>query len=92
MTIVIQSSSYSGGYGSYTDLQRAFVALHLAKISPLGGGRFADGTGYIVLRQETEAPAALDALAQLGIVAVQLLPKPSLKRPAKRTVGALSVK
>jgi hypothetical protein len=51
-------------------LQRVFTILHTAFIRVHGGGRFMDGSGYIVLAREAECTAALAALAQAGINAL----------------------
>lgn len=36
----------------------AFLALHEPENRRLGHGRFADGTGYVVLQQDADAQAA----------------------------------
>lgn len=82
MIIVIQSSGYAGEPRGYAELQRAFGALHVAPIRLLGGGRFSDGTGYVVLTHETDAPVALAALSRAGIQASELRPTPRPKRAA----------
>ena len=57
------------------ELQRAFEALHGAQIRPLGGGRFLDGSYYVVLAHETDGPATLLALDKVGITASELKPR-----------------
>jgi hypothetical protein len=79
MIICIQSSSPRSDSGFDSSLQRAFNVLHAAKIRVLGGDRFMDGTGYVVLLDDAEAPAALAELIRLGIRASELRPKPSPK-------------
>jgi len=82
MIIVIESASSTGDSAVETELQRAFVALHVAKIRVLGGGRFRDGTGYVVLVNDSDAADALAALTRLGITASILRPTPRPKRAA----------
>jgi hypothetical protein len=74
MIISIQSSSPTGDSGFDSSLQRAFNVLRAAKIRVLGGDRFMDGTGYVVLLNDADAPAALTALVRLGIRASELRP------------------
>jgi hypothetical protein len=71
MTILIQSSKDARReFEVEQELQRAFTTLHAAFIKARGGGRFMDGSGYIVLAREADGPAALAALAQAGINAL----------------------
>jgi hypothetical protein len=72
MIILLQSSTRMSESGLEAALQRAFNVLGAAQIRVLGGGRFADGAGYIVLRDEADASATLTALTRLGIVASEL--------------------
>jgi len=57
------------------ELQRAFEILHSAQIRALGGGRFQDGSGYIVLAREADGRAALSALDNARIGASELKPR-----------------
>ncbi len=67
------------------ELQQAFTILRAALIRILGGGRFADGSGYVVLAFEADGLAALAALAEAGIQASELKPrKPSSSDPVSR--------
>jgi hypothetical protein len=69
--IIIQSSGDARReFEVEQELQRAFTTLHAAFIKARGGGRFMDGSGYIVLAREAECTAALAALAQAGINAL----------------------
>jgi hypothetical protein len=68
--IIIQSSGNAREFQVDQELQRAFTTLHAAFIKARGGGRFLDGSGYVVLARETEWPAALAALAKAGINAL----------------------
>jgi len=69
--IIIQSSKdASREFQVDQELQRAFTTLHAAFIKVRGGGRFMDGSGYIVLAREADGPAALAALAKGGINAL----------------------
>jgi hypothetical protein len=79
MIISIQSSSPTADSGFDSSLQRAFNVLRAAKIRVLGGDRFMDGTGYVVLLNDADAPVALTALVRLGIRASELRPKSSPK-------------
>jgi hypothetical protein len=64
------------------ELQRALALLHAALIRPLGGGRFLDGSNYIVLAFESDGSAALAALREAGIQASELKPiNPANSRP-----------
>jgi hypothetical protein len=78
MIIVIEGSSARQSAVD-TALQRAFSALHVSKIGVLGGGRFTDGTGYVVLVNDGDTAAALAALTRLDIGASVLHPSPSPK-------------
>ena len=79
MIIVIESAS-STGDSVDTELERAFVALHIAKIEVLGGGKFSDGAGYVVLCNDIDAPAAFTVLGDIGIAGFRLRPKSSPRR------------
>ena len=82
MIITIQSLSGSSESRADTELQRAFAVLHVAKIQVLGGGRFSDGTGYIVLANDTDTADGLAALTRVGMGATVLHPRPSPKHAA----------
>ena len=63
MIILIQSSGDPRSeFEVDQELQRAFSALHSARIRALGGGRFMDGSGYVVLAHDADGTAALAAL------------------------------
>jgi len=66
-------------------LQRALAALRAASIRTLGGDRFMDGTPFIVLARDSDGPAALEALEQLGIRALELKPlsDPDGRKPSR---------
>ena len=85
MIILLQSSIRMSEPGFEAALQRAFNVLSSAQIQVLGGGRFADGTGYVVLRDDTDASRALSALIRLGIAASQLRP---ISPPKKQHNGS----
>lgn len=55
-------------------LQRALATLRVAVVRTSGGGRFRDGSAYIVLALEADGPAALAALERAGIDAFELRP------------------
>jgi hypothetical protein len=80
MIISIQSSSPTGDSGFDSSLQRAFKVLHAAQIRVLGGDRFMDGTGYVVLLDDADAPAALSELIRLGLRASELRPRSNPKQ------------
>jgi len=61
------------------ELQRAFSALHSVRIRALGGGRFMDGSGYVVLAHDADGPAALAALEGARIRASELKPRIDLE-------------
>lgn len=67
------------------ELQRAFSALHGARIRALGGGRFMDGSGYVVLAHDADGPAALAALRGARIRASELKPQmdPNARKPSR---------
>jgi hypothetical protein len=69
--VVVQSS----GEPRREILRRAFEALHGAQIRVLGGGRFIDGSGYVVLAHDADLPDALAALDKAGIAAWELKPR-----------------
>ena len=76
MIILIQSSTDTHSvFQVDRELQRAFNALHSGRVRVLGGGRFMDGSGYIVLAHEEDGPAAFGLLATCGIGAVELKPR-----------------
>ena len=76
MIILIQSSTDTHRvFQVDRELQRAFNALHSGRVRALGGGRFMDGSGYIVLAHEEDGPGALAVLATSGIGAVELKPR-----------------
>lgn len=56
-------------------LQRAFATLRVARIRILGGGKFRDGSGFVVLAREADGPAALAALEGAGIGSSELKPR-----------------
>ena len=85
MIILLQSSIRMSEPGFEAALQRAFKVLSSAQIQVFGGGRFADGTRYVVLRDEVDASGALTALIRLGIAASQLHP---ISPPKKRHRGS----
>jgi len=64
------------------ELQRAFSTLHNARVRVLGGGRFMDGSGYVVLAHDADGPAALAALEATRIRACEL--KPHVDANARR--------
>lgn len=63
------------------ELQRAFTILRGALIRILGGGRFADGSAYVVLAFEADGFAALAALKDAGIQASELTPRKPSSNP-----------
>ena len=75
MIITIQSSD-DCRYEFEVDqqLQRAFAALRAASIRTLGGDKFMDGTGFIVLARDSDGPASLEVLEKAGIRALELKP------------------
>jgi hypothetical protein len=76
LIILIQSSGVARGeFGVDQELQRAFKILHVAGVRALGGGRFADGSGYVVLAREMDGPAALAVLEGGGVRALVLKPR-----------------
>lgn len=80
MVILIQSPGYARGeFDAELELERAFKVLHSARIQALGGGRFQDGSGYVVLAREADGPCALSALDKAGIGASELKPRIDLK-------------
>jgi hypothetical protein len=80
--ILIQSSGDPRGeFEVDQELQRAFSALHSARIRVLGGGRFMDGSGYVVLAHDADGTAALAALAGARIRATELKPRMDLEAP-----------
>jgi hypothetical protein len=90
VTILIESPGQARGeFDAERELQRAFDALHCTDIRVLGGGRFLDGSGYVVLACEADGPAALVALVQAGIKASELKPRTELEArksvPHRRT-------
>jgi hypothetical protein len=82
MIIVVESSSRLRESAVDTELQRAFVALHSAKIRMLGGGRFKNRDGCVVLANDADAVDALAALSLQGLSASVLQPTPSPPRAA----------
>jgi hypothetical protein len=79
--LVIQSS----GDPRREILRRAFEALHGAQIRVVGGGRFSDGSGYVVLACDADLPDALAALDKAGIVASELKPRTKPETPISAT-------
>jgi hypothetical protein len=84
--VIIQIQSSSDARTEFEvdhELQRAFNALHAAQIRALGGGRFMDGSGYVVLASDTDGPSALALLAISGIRAAELKPRlpPEARKP-----------
>jgi hypothetical protein len=75
--ILIQQSNATNEACGDAELQHAFAILHTAQIRVLGGGRFSDGAGYVVLSHETDAQAAFQALSRAGLIASQLRPTPT---------------
>ncbi|HXZ87919.1 MAG TPA: hypothetical protein VEF07_05075 [Candidatus Binataceae bacterium] len=85
MIILIQSSGDPRSeFEVDQELQRAFSALHSARIRALGGGRFMDGSGYVVLAHDADGTAALAALKGAGVRASELKPHvdPNARRPS----------
>lgn len=84
MIILIQSSGDARReFEVDQELQRAFTTLHDALIRTLGGGRFMDGSGYIVLAREADGSSALAALEGAGVRALELRPRtePETRKP-----------
>ncbi len=83
MILLIQSTGEPRGeFEVDQELQRAFSALHGARIRALGGGRFMDGSGYVVLAHDADGPAALVALQGARIRASEL--KPQIDRNVRK--------
>ena len=73
MRITIQPPGNAGSkLETDGELRRAFQVLRKALIRTRGGGKFADSSAAIILSRETDAPDALAALKQAGILAVAL--------------------
>ena len=83
MIIVVQSASDP----RREILRRAFETLDGAKIRALGGGRFIDGSGYVVLANDADGPSAFAALDKAGIEASEL--KPRTKPETCKSSGSL---
>lgn len=89
MIILIQSSGDPRSeFEVDQELQRAFSVLHSARIRALGGGRFMDGSGYVVLAHDADGPAALAVLEGAGIRASQLKPHmdPNSSKPNRSSL------
>lgn len=85
MILVIDSSCNTRSeFEADQQLQRALALLHAALVRPLGGGRFLDGSNYIVLAFESDRLAALAALSEAGLQASELKPlKPGAPQPCQ---------
>jgi hypothetical protein len=90
MIILLQSLIRMSESGFEAGLQRAFNVLGATQVRVLGGGRFADGAGYVVLRDENDTSAALTALIRLGIAASRLRPTTSPKPAPLRSKSLLT--